>query len=91
MPHIDTSLTIPDGHLRTARVLPFVANLSYWFVIADLRGEGYEGSAGIAVWLTDTSCAPGSRLTDLAAHIYAGNALADRVSNLPEKPMGGQR
>ena len=84
---IDASLTIPDGHLRAARVLPFVANLSYWFVIADLQGEGYKGSADVAVWLIDMSCAPGSRLTDLAAHSYAGNALAAGVSNLPDKPM----
>jgi hypothetical protein len=84
---IDGRLTIPDGHLRAARVLQSNANPSNYLVVADLQAEGYEREADIVVWFIEERGAPGTLPDEDADGLYAVNPLASIVNILPDKPM----
>jgi hypothetical protein len=101
---LNASLTIPGGRLRAVRTLPAtpdsylsaaldqpdLAMDSPWFVVADVEGAGHEGDADVGVWLVEKPDAPGTGPAAPTPPLYAVNALAVRVSDLPERPLDDQ-
>jgi hypothetical protein len=101
---LNASLTIPSGHLRAVKTLPAtpdgylsaaleqpdMAMDSPWLVVADVEGAGHEGDADIGLWLVAEPAAPGTGPTEPTLPIYAVNAPAVRVSDLPERPLDDQ-